>query len=100
MAVHFQIFFFVHFDSFQLCQPGAAYLSLAENTPVIPVYTNGSYFNKKRAAVIIGTPIYPLDYTDPGRTDKENTEAVNAAMREKLLYLEKLLEERQKGKKG
>ena len=77
-------------------KPGAAYLSLASNAPVIPVYTNGSYFNKKRAAVIIGTPIYPLDCTDPGRTDKENTEAVNAAMREKLLYLEKLLEERQK----
>lgn len=81
-------------------RPGAAYLSLAENVPVIPVYTNGSYFNKKRARVIIGTPIYPDDHTDPGKTDKENTIAVNAAIREKLLYLEKLLEERQKGKQS
>lgn len=78
-------------------KPGAAYLSLAENVPIIPVYTNGSYFNKKRARVIIGTPVYPLDCTDTNKTDKENTEAVNAALRAKLLYLEKLLEERQKG---
>lgn len=81
-------------------KPGAAYLSLAENVPIIPVYTNGSYFNKKRARVIIGTPIYPNDYVTSGKTDKENTEAVNAALRKKLLYLEKLLEERQKGKQG
>ena len=81
-------------------KPGAAYLSLSENAPVIPVYTNGSYFNKKRARVIIGTPMYPNEYTDPEKTDKENTEAFNAAIREKMLYLEKLLEERQKGKQG
>ena len=81
-------------------KPGAAYLSLAENVPIIPIYTNGSYFNKKRARVIIGTPIYPNDYVTSGKTDKENTEAVNAALRKKLLYLEKLLEERQKGKQG
>ncbi|MBQ7698920.1 MAG: 1-acyl-sn-glycerol-3-phosphate acyltransferase [Clostridia bacterium] len=79
-------------------KPGAAYLSLAENVPIIPVYTNGSYFNKKRARVIIGAPVYPGDHSDPAKTDKENTEAVNAALRKKLLYLEKLLEERQKGK--
>lgn len=81
-------------------KPGAAYLSLAENVPIIPVYTNGSYFNKKRARVIIGTPIYPLDCTDTNKTDKENTEAVNAALRAKLLYLEKLIEERQRSKEG
>ena len=81
-------------------KPGAAYLSLADNAPIIPVYTNGSYFNKKRARVIIGTPIYPLDCTDNNKTDKENTEALNAAVREKLLYLEKLLEERQRSKEG
>ena len=78
-------------------KPGAAYLSLAANVPLIPVYTNGSYFKKSRARVIIGKPVYPFDYTCPDKSDKENTEAVNAALREKLLYLEKLLEERQKG---
>ena len=81
-------------------KPGAAFLSLAENVPVIPVYTNGSYFNKKRARVIIGTPIYPAEYSDKNRSDKENTEALNTAIREKMLYLEKLLEERQKGKES
>ena len=50
--------------------------------------------------MIIGTPMYPNEYTDHENTDKENTEAFNAAIREKMLYLEKLLEERQKGKQG
>lgn len=81
-------------------KPGAAYLALAANVPLIPVYTNGCYFGKKRARVMIGTPVDPFDLVSEGGSDKENTEAVNAALREKLLYLEKLLEERQKGTKG
>lgn len=79
-------------------KPGAAYLALAANVPVIPVYTNGSYFNKKRARVIIGTPVYPSDHTNENKTDKENTEALNTTIHDKILYLEKLLEERQKQK--
>ena len=77
-------------------KPGAAYLALCTGAPVIPVYTNGSYFKKKRAEVIIGTPVYPLELISPDKTDKENTSAINEALRNKLLLLEKTLEKRQK----
>ena len=74
-------------------KPGAAYLSLCTGAPVIPVYTNGSYFKKKRAEVIIGTPINPLEYIQNDRSDKENTEILNGVIRERLIRLERLLEE-------
>lgn len=79
-------------------KPGAAYLSMVTGVPVIPVYTNGSYFTKKRAEVIIGTPVYPSELIDNNKTDKENVTAINDALREKLLYLEKTLEKRQSKK--
>lgn len=72
---------------------GAAYLALASGVPVIPVYTNGSYFNpKKRAHVIIGTPIDPADFN--GKNSRKNIEALNTAMRESIIALEKELHER------
>jgi 1-acyl-sn-glycerol-3-phosphate acyltransferase len=80
-------------------KPGAAYLALTTGVPVIPVYTNGSYFSKKRAEVIIGTPIYPSELTDGNKSDKENTTVINDALREKLIYLEKTLEKRQECEK-
>ncbi len=70
-------------------QPGAAYLAMATQVPVIPVYTNGSYFCRKRAVVMIGKPMLASDYTDASRSDKENLAAVNTAMRNKILALEK-----------
>lgn len=79
-------------------KPGAAYLALSTGVPVIPVYTNGSYFKKKRAEVMIGTPIYPRDHIQSDKSDKENTEILSAVMRERLLTLEKLFEERTKQK--
>jgi 1-acyl-sn-glycerol-3-phosphate acyltransferase len=79
-------------------KPGAAYLALSTGVPVIPVYTNGSYFKKKRAEVMIGTPIYPRDHIQSDKSDKENTEILSAVMRERLLTLEKLFEERSKQK--
>ena len=79
-------------------KPGAAYLALSTGVPVIPVYTNGSYFKKKRAEVMIGTPIYPRDHIQSDKSDKENTEILSAVMRERLLILEKSFEERTKQK--
>ena len=56
------------------------------------MYTNGSYFNKKRARVVIGTPMDPKEHFDPSRTQRENDEAFAAAMREKVLELRSLLD--------
>lgn len=75
-------------------KPSAAYIALAANVPVVPVYTDGSYFTlKKRAHVIIGTPMHPQDYTDPSLSDRENVERFNTALRDKVIELEKLLNE-------
>ncbi len=80
-------------------KPGAAYLALCCGVPLIPVYTNGSYFKKERARVMIGKPVDPAAFSSPDRSDKENIQAVNEKIREKLLDLEKLLEEREKQEK-
>lgn len=67
--------------------PSAAYLAIMSGAPVIPVYTNGSYFRKKRAHVIIGKPIDPLSLTDDTLSEKENIEKVNEYLRNKIVEL-------------
>lgn len=76
-------------------KPGAAYLALATGVPVIPVVTNGQYFGKKRAEVLIGKPMCAADFADDNASDRDNIRAVNDAMREKIIALEKLLHEKQ-----
>lgn len=74
---------------------GAAYLALMTDTPIIPMVTNGSYFNlRERARIIIGTPIIPSQAADPDLSDKENIAALTRLMREKTISLGKLLHER------
>lgn len=76
---------------------GAAFLSLSTDTPLIPVYTDGSYFDlKHRAHVIIGEPIYPADYIDSSKSEKGIIEDLTAAMREKIIQLGKELHERKR----
>ena len=48
---------------------------------------------------MIGKPVDPAAFSSPDRSDKENIQAVNEKIREKLLDLEKLLEEREKQEK-
>ncbi len=68
---------------------GAAYLALATGVPVIPVVTDGSYFGKKRAHVVIGVPLYAGDFTKGEYSQKENIEAVTRAFRETVIRLER-----------
>lgn len=72
----------------------AAYLALQSGVPVIPVVTNGSYFRKKRARVLIGRPLYAADLAPEGLGERETLEAVSRALRERIIELEKLLHER------
>lgn len=79
---------------------GAAYLALTTDTPVVPMYTDGSYFNlKKRAHVMIGTPIIPSEIADPALSDKENIALLTRVMRDKIIDLGQMLNERT-NKKG
>lgn len=75
-------------------KPSAAYLALTSGVPVIPVYTNGSYFSKKRAAVMIGKPFEARTLTDDSLSEKENIDFVARAMRQRVIDLGNLLHER------
>ena len=80
-------------------KPSAAYIALATGAPVIPVYTNGCYFNRKRARVMIGKPLHAEDYADATRSEKENIERFTAAMRERIIELERMSNDRNDPKK-
>ncbi len=71
-------------------QPGAAYLSLTSGVPVVPVWTNGSYFSKKRARVIIGTPLTPDMFSNKDLSEKERIALYTKAMRDKIIQLKEL----------
>ena len=75
-------------------QPGAAMLALMSNAPIIPVYTSGGYFKKSRVKVIIGTPIYANDLIDNSLSDKDNIDIVCKTIRDKIIGLGKLLDEK------
>lgn len=75
-------------------KPGAAYLAYLTNVPVIPVYTNGSYFKKKRARVIIGCPINISDLVDGSLSERENITNINQVMRERVIELGMELDEK------
>ncbi len=74
-------------------KPSAAYLALQSGVPVIPVFTDGAYFNRRRAHVIIGKPVFARDLTDNSLTEKENLTRVSDALRQKIISLEKQLNE-------
>lgn len=71
-----------------------AYIALHSGSPVIPVYTNGSYFGKKRARVIIGRPVDVYGLIDPNADEKENLVQVTEKLRERIKELGKELDER------
>ena len=75
--------------------PSTVYLSLLSDAPILPVYTNGSYFSKKRARVLIGTPFYPQDYYNPTLSEEENVEAITKLLRQKVIELGNELENSQ-----
>lgn len=77
-------------------KPSAAYLALSADVPVIPVYTNGCYFSRHRAVVLIGKPMDIHVYTDRVSGEKEKIEALTTAMRDKIISLEKEYHERWK----
>ena len=70
-----------------------AYLAYFTNTNIIPVYTDGVYFKKARARVIIGKPLIISDIVDDKLSEKENIELINKALRDKIIDLERQLNE-------
>ena len=81
-------------------KPSTAYIALRSGAPMIPVYTNGSYFCRRRARVIIGRPVYAAEYINDDASEKENVETINRVMRERILELRDELERRTQKRKG
>ncbi|MBO4432007.1 MAG: 1-acyl-sn-glycerol-3-phosphate acyltransferase [Clostridia bacterium] len=73
---------------------GAAYLALSSGVPIIPVYTNGSYFNKKRAKVVVGAPFFADDLVGSELSDKEKIALLNDALRRRIIELGELLNDK------
>lgn len=72
----------------------AAYIALSSGAPVIPIYTEGNYFKKKRNTIVIGKAFYASEYEDVSLSDKENVKNVSDAFRNKIIELEKMANER------
>ena len=68
-------------------KPSAAYIAMLAKVPIIPVYTNGSYYTKQRARVIIGKPINVRDLISDKLSEKENIELINNFLRNKIMEL-------------
>lgn len=75
-------------------KPSITYLALESESKIIPVYTSGNYFKKSRVRVIIGKPINVLDYYDENLTEKENIDLITKILRQKIIELGNLLNEK------
>lgn len=69
---------------------GAAYLALNAQVPVIPVYTDGNYFCKKRCNAVIGKPIDVSELYDGNQSERENLQSITDAFRQKIAALGEL----------
>ena len=79
-------------------KPSAVYIALESGAPILPIYTNGKYFSRQRARVIIGEPIHPLDLYDSALSERENIEKITSYLRETIIELGYELETRIKNK--
>ena len=76
----------------------ATYIAIESGAPIIPVYTNGSYFKKERAEVIIGEKIYPRSFWNNDLDEKTNISNITERIREKVLELKNELKRRTNNK--
>ena len=77
-------------------KPSAAYLAMLSKVPIIPVYTNGVYYKKSRARIIIGKKIMVENLVNNNLTEKENIENINKYLRDKIIELGEKLNEKTK----
>lgn len=69
-------------------KPSAAYIALAMNVPVIPVYTDGCYFKVfKRPHVMVGKPLDLFEWYDPDVPERQNLAVCSEKLREAVKSL-------------
>ena len=76
-------------------QTSPFYIALESGAPIIPVYTNGSYFRKERARVRIGVPIDARSLWRPDEDEKTNLLRITEAVRRKVIELGREVEREQ-----
>lgn len=79
-------------------KPSAAYIAILSGAPVVPVYTDGNYFGKGNAHVMIGKKIYPEDIIDKDAEIGENIKTLTEYMRNKIIELRDETERRKEEK--
>lgn len=81
-------------------KPSFVEIAIEANVPIIPMYTNGSYKNKKRAKVMIGEEVDLTKLYDDKKTKKENIEYLTNYVRNIIIDLgERLYATEQKQEK-
>ena len=71
-------------------------LALQSKAPIIPAATNGSYFKKQRAKVIIGTPFNAFEYYNEALSEKDNVANITKILRERIIELKGKLDGQEK----
>jgi len=69
-------------------KPSFVLIALRSNAPIIPVYTQGNYFNKKRNHMVVGTPIDARQLYDDSLSEKENLQLISDYVQEKIRNLQ------------
>ena len=80
-------------------KPSAAYIAMLSGAPIIPVYTDGKYFAKERARVIVGNPIDVTKLYDPALSEQDNLKNITEQLRNKVVELKNELNSRTKENK-
>lgn len=73
-------------------KPSFVLMALRTNAPIVPVYTQGNYFNSKRNHVVIGTPIDAGALYDESLSEKQNLENISNYVQEKVKELQNVIE--------
>ena len=73
-------------------KPSFVLMALRTNAPIIPVYTQGNYFNAKRNHVVIGKPIDASQLYDDALTEKENLQKISNYIQDKIKELQNGIE--------
>ncbi|MBQ8163357.1 MAG: 1-acyl-sn-glycerol-3-phosphate acyltransferase [Clostridia bacterium] len=80
-------------------KPSAAYIALLSRAPIIPVYTDGNYFGKGRANVVIGKKIDVNTLIDENAEASENIKRINDFVKDKIVKLKDELERKKEEQK-
>lgn len=75
-------------------KPSFIYIALESGAPIIPVYTDGNYKNKKGCNVVIGEKIYVKDLYDESISQEENIEKLSTYVQDYIKGLEKYIDEK------